>query len=83
MFLQGGPIDNWSHVTGSFEQSSAESEYHSACTGGMALSHFRIVKKEILSNNTYVFTKQAPLIILDSNSDVCMENNGKDTKHNR
>ena len=28
-------------------------------------------------------TKEAPLIVLDSKSDLCMANNGKDTKHTR
>ena len=28
-------------------------------------------------------TKEAPLIVLDSKSAICMANNGKDTKHTR
>ena len=27
--------------------------------------------------------KVAPMIVLDSKSDICMDNNGKDTKHTR
>ena len=40
---QGGPIDHGTHVPGPVAQSSAESEYNSACTAGMALSCFRIL----------------------------------------
>ena len=36
---------------------------------------------ELLKENTDIFPEEAPLIILDSKSDVCMDNNGKDTKH--
>ena len=30
-----------------------------------------------------MFPKEAPLIFLDSRSDICMAKNGKDTKHTR
>ena len=43
IFYQGGSIDHGTHVPGPFAQSSAESEYNSACTAGMALAHFRML----------------------------------------
>ena len=46
----------------------------------MSLAHFRIINNDMLNNDTYVVPDQAPLIILGINSDVCMDNNGKDTK---
>ena len=39
---QGGPIDHFTHVPGSVSKSSAESEYNSACTAIIALSHLRM-----------------------------------------
>ena len=39
IFYQGGTIDHGTHVPGPVAQSSAESEYNSACTAGMALAH--------------------------------------------
>ena len=41
IFYQGDSIDNGTHVPVPVAQSSAESEYNSACTAGMALAHFR------------------------------------------
>ena len=41
IFYQGEPIDHGTHVPGPFSKSSAESEYNSACTAGMALAYFR------------------------------------------
>ena len=36
---------------------------------------------ELLNKDPYIVPEEAPLIILDSKSAVCMSNNGKDTKH--
>ena len=71
------------HVPGPVAHYSAESEYNAACTAGMSLSHFRMLKNEILNKDPYVVPEQAPLIILDITSYVCIDNNGKDTKHTR
>ena len=49
----------------------------------MALSHFRMLVHELLNENTDMVPKEAPLIVLDSKSAMCMANNGKDTKHTR
>ena len=38
---------------------------------------------EFLNKDPYIVPEEAPLIILDSKSDVCMDKNGKDTKHKR
>ena len=35
---------------------------------------------EYSKKDPYVVTEEAPLIILDSNSSVCMDKNGNDTK---
>ena len=36
-----------------------------------------------MNKDPYVVPEQAPLIILDRKSVICMDNNGKDTKHTR
>ena len=38
---------------------------------------------ELLNKDTYIVPEEYPLNILDSKSDVCMDKNGKDTKHTR
>ena len=80
-FYQGGPIDHGTHVPGPVYQSSAESDYNSACTTGMDLSNFRMLIHELLNKYTYIVTEEDPLIILDSKYDVCVDKNGKYTKH--
>ena len=80
---QGGPIDHITHVLGPVAQSSSESEYNAACTAGMALAHFRMLIHKWLNKDTYIVPEEAPPIILDSKSSVCMAKNGKDTKHIR
>ena len=49
----------------------------------MDLAHFRMLIHELLNKDPYIVTEEYPLIILDSKSAVCMDNNGKDTKHTR
>ena len=46
----------------------------------MALAHCRMLIRELLNKGTYIVPEEAPLIILDSKSAVCMAKNGKDTK---
>ena len=46
----------------------------------MALAHFRMLTNEMLNKDTYIVPEEAPLIILDSKSYVCMDKNGKYTK---
>ena len=38
---------------------------------------------ELLNNDPDIVPEEAPLVFLDSKSDMCMANNGKDTKHTR
>ena len=38
---------------------------------------------ELLNKDPYIVPGEAPLIILDRESDVCMAKNGKHTKHTR
>ena len=83
ILYQGGPIDHGTHVPGPVAQSSAESEYNAACTAGMALPYFRMLVHELLNEDPYMVPKEAPLIVLDSKSSMCMANNGKDAKHTR
>ena len=83
IFYQGGPIDHGTHVLGPFSQSSAEIEYNSACTAGMDLAHFMMLIHEFLNKDPDIVPEEAPLVILDSKSDICMDNNGKDTNHTR
>ena len=83
IFYQGGPIDHGTHVPGPVAQSSAESEYNAAYTAGMALANFRMLIHELLNKDPDIVPEEAPLIILDSKSAICMANNGKYTNHTR
>ena len=83
IFYQGGPIEHGTHVPGPVAQSSAESECNAACTEGMDLAHFRILIHGFLNKDTDIVPDEAPLIVLDSKSAICMAKNGKDTKHTR
>ena len=81
MFYQERKIGHCTHVPGPVAQSSAESENDTTCTAVMALAHFRMLNNEFLNKDPYVVPEQVPLIILDRKSDICMDKNGKDTKH--
>ena len=83
IFYQGGPIDHSTHVPRPFPQSSAKSEYNSACTSGMALSNFRMLIHELLNKDRGIDPEEYPLIVLDGKYAMCMAKNGKDTKHTR
>ena len=83
ILYQGGPIDHGTHVPGPVSQSSVESEYNAACTAGMALENFRMLIHELLNEDPYIVPEEAPLIVLDSKSAICIANNGKDIKYNR
>ena len=83
IFYQGGPIDHGKHVPGPVAQSVAESEYNAACTTGMALAHFIFLIYELFNEDPYIVPEEAPLIVLDSKSAMCMAKNGKDTNHTR
>ena len=80
---QGRPIDHGTHVPGPVDKSSAESEYNASCTSRMALAHFRMLINELLNKDIYIVPEEAPMIVLDSKSYMCMAKNGKDTKHTR
>ena len=43
----------------------------------MALAHFRMLIHELLNKGPDIVPEEAPLIVLDSKSDMCMANNGK------
>ena len=81
--MYDGPIDHGTHVTVPVSQSSAESDYNASYTAGMALSHFRILIHKLLNKDPDIVPEEAPMIILCSKSAMCMDNNGKDTKHTR
>ena len=83
IFHQGGPIEHGTHVPGPVAQSSSESEYNVACNAGMALAHFRMLVHELSNEDPDMVPKEAPLIVLNSKSTMCMAMNGKDTKHTR
>ena len=38
---------------------------------------------ELLNKNPYIVPKESPLLVLDSESAMCMDKNGKGTKHTR
>ena len=83
IFYKGGPIDHGTHFLGPVAQSSAESDYNAACTVGMDLAHLKMLIHELLNKDQYIVPYEAPRILLDSKSAVCMANNDKDTKHSR
>ena len=83
IFYQGRPIDHGTHVLGPVAQSSSESEYNAACTSGMTLAQFSMLIHELLNNDPDIVPEEAPLIVLDIKSAMCMDNNGKYTKHTR
>ena len=49
----------------------------------MDLTHFRMLIHELLNKDPYIFPEEAPLIILDSKSTVCMTKNSKATQNTR
>ena len=81
ILYQGVPIDHVTHVPGPISQSSAESEYNAACNAGMALAHLRMLIHELLNKDPDIVPEEASINILDINSAVFMDNNGKNTKH--
>ena len=49
----------------------------------MDFAHFMMSIHELLNKDLYIVPEEAPPIFLDSKSDMCMVENGKDTKHTR
>ena len=49
----------------------------------MALANFRVLIHELLNKDSDIVPEEAPLIILDGKSSMCVDANGKDTKHTR
>ena len=49
----------------------------------MALSNFSMWINELLNKDPDIVTEEAPLIVLDSKSTMCMAKNVKDNKHTR
>ena len=47
----------------------------------MDLSHFRMLIHKLLNKDPDIVPEEAPLMVLDSKSTMCMAKNGKDTKH--
>ena len=80
---QGGTIDCCTYVKGPVAQSNAESECNTTFTAGMSPAHYRMLNNEFMNKDTDVVTEQAPLIILDRKSTVCIAKNSKDTKRTR
>ena len=83
MFYQGRKIDHFTYVTGSVSQSIAENEYSSVCTAVMDLAHLRMLNNKLPRKDKYVVPEKAPIIILDGKLDICMADNGNETKQNR
>ena len=81
MLYKEVPIDNLTHVPGPVSQFSAVNEYKDSYNVVIYLAHFSMLNNKSLSKNIDVVQEQAPLIILDHKSSVCMDKNGKDTKH--
>ena len=83
MFYQCGPIDNCTHVLGPVDHYSFESKYNAACISVITLAYFKVLNNELLNKDPDVVPEKSPLIILDIKSDICTDNNVKDTKHTR
>ena len=49
----------------------------------MGLAHFRVLIHELLNKDPGIVPEEAPMIVLDSKSAICMANYGKDAKHTR
>ena len=49
----------------------------------MVLSHFRMLINGFFNKDPDIVPEEAPMIVLDSKSSMCMDNNGKYTKHTR
>ena len=49
----------------------------------MDLVYFRMLIRELFNKYPDIVPEEDLIIILDSNSDVCMDKNGKDTNHTR
>ena len=49
----------------------------------MDLAHFRMLIHKLLNKDPDIVTEEAPLIVLNSKSAMCMDKNGKDIKHTR
>ena len=49
----------------------------------MDLANFSMLIHELLKKDPDMVPEEGPLIILERKSAVCMDNNGKDTKHTR
>ena len=47
----------------------------------MDLEYFRMLIHELFNKDPDVVPEQAPLVILDRKSFICMAKNGNDTKH--
>ena len=49
----------------------------------MALAHFRILIHELLNKDPYIVPEEAYLVVLEIKYAMCMDKNGKDTKHTK
>ena len=49
----------------------------------MDLAHFKMMIHEFLNKDSYIVPEEAPVIVLDSKSSMCMAKNGKYTKYTR
>ena len=49
----------------------------------MDLAHFRMLIRELLNKDPDIVPEEAPLIVLDSKSAMCMAKNGEYPKHKR
>ena len=47
----------------------------------MDLAHYRILIHEFLKRDPDIVPEEAHLVVLDSKSAMCMDNNGRDIKH--
>ena len=49
----------------------------------MALAHFRVLIHELVNKDPDIVTEEAPLVVFVIKSDMCMANNGNDTRQTR
>ena len=80
IFSQGGPVDFSSYVPVPVAMSSAEAECNVGATAGMALSHLRMLIKELNGRDADEIWQPPIMLFSDSQSGVAIVNTERDVK---
>ena len=71
------------HVPTPVALSSAEAKYNTAAVACMATSHVRMISNEFEGIPVDAYREPPLKILLDSDSDIAMSNNSRDSKRTR